>query len=201
MSWEQRAESDTSQSASGSQTIRMEVRATEEARHESHSSLWWGEIDREGGIEWEEVDWWEECVCMCVCGEDKNNESIGGWGSQEEVPSPSSDSEASEWGGRRTGEGEQELMWRFRRSQDNYSEISASVFWLIKSCFLDRYRTRELQRWVVETGGRRTELTSWACVLEASSAVIHHLIKESGLNLHLKINKSHQKTKTFLLRM
>lgn len=39
MSSEQRAEFDTLQSASGSQTIRMEVRAAEEARHESDSSL------------------------------------------------------------------------------------------------------------------------------------------------------------------
>lgn len=39
VSSEQR-ESDTPQSASGSQTIRMEVRAAQEARHESDSSLW-----------------------------------------------------------------------------------------------------------------------------------------------------------------
>ncbi len=38
MSSEQRAESDTSQSASGSQTIRID-KAAEEARHESDSSL------------------------------------------------------------------------------------------------------------------------------------------------------------------
>lgn len=40
MSSEQRAQSDTSQSASGSQTIRMEVRAAVEARHESGGRLW-----------------------------------------------------------------------------------------------------------------------------------------------------------------
>lgn len=57
MSSEQRAQSDTSQSASGSQTIRMEARAAEEAKHESDSRLWCEEIDREGGIEWDEVDW------------------------------------------------------------------------------------------------------------------------------------------------
>lgn len=40
MSREPRAQSDTVQSAGGSQTIRTEVRATEEARHESDGSLW-----------------------------------------------------------------------------------------------------------------------------------------------------------------
>ena len=57
MSSEQRAGLDTLQGASGSKTIRMEVRAAAEARHESQFSLRYLEIERGGGIEKDEVDW------------------------------------------------------------------------------------------------------------------------------------------------
>lgn len=45
------------------------------------------EIDRQGGLEWEEFDWWEEHVH--VCGGGRNNENRTGCSSEEEVPAQS----------------------------------------------------------------------------------------------------------------